>query len=145
MGLPLIPVAPEAHWQAGRAERKIGFLKEMSQTVFDDQQVLGADAVRVSCHAMANACNALVGNHGFSPNQWVLGAGRRLPASLADTDADPAVVSRVTEGSYFWKRLQLEQVCSEAFHRAANSSALRRVVLARTRPQPGPFDRGELL
>eukprot|EP00972_Heterocapsa_arctica_P068641 10142702-Heterocapsa_arctica.AAC.1 len=69
----------------------------MSQIVFDDQQVLGScrgngrdvrdgeswmvsvpgsDAVR---HVMANVCNALFGNHGFS---------------TVDTDADPAVVSR---------------------------------------------------
>ena len=97
------------------------------------------------CHQMASSCNRLVGNHGFSPNQWVLGTGHRLPASLAETDADPAVVSRVQEGSHFWQRLKLEQTCSEAFFRASNSSGLRRAALARTRPQPGPFERGELL
>eukprot|EP00972_Heterocapsa_arctica_P064459 9513225-Heterocapsa_arctica.AAC.1 len=45
-GLPRIPVAPEAHWRAGKVERKMGFLNEMSQQIaFDDQQeVIGHDA-----------------------------------------------------------------------------------------------------
>eukprot|EP00959_Pyramimonas_sp_CCMP1952_P436147 9133177-Pyramimonas_sp.AAC.1 len=54
-----------------------------------------------------------------------------------DPDNDPAVVSRVADTSS-WNRLHLQQICSESFFKAANS-ALRRTVLARTRPQPGPF------
>eukprot|EP00959_Pyramimonas_sp_CCMP1952_P074726 1561217-Pyramimonas_sp.AAC.1 len=79
---------------------------------------------------MANARNQLVSSAGSLPQQWVLGAGHRLPASLANPNIDPAVVSRVSESASFWKR-------------AANSSALRRTVLARARPQPGPFQRGD--
>jgi len=143
--IALIPAAPEAHWQMGRVERKIRYLKEMSTTIFDVNQVRGPDAVAVGVHEMANACNALVANAGLSPEQWVLGSGRRVPASLANPDNDPAVVSRVAEGDPFWRRLRLQQSCSEAFFRAANSTALRRCLLARTRPQPGPFQQGELL
>ena len=51
----------------------------------------------------------------------------------------------MVEGSTFWHRLELDRVCSEAFFKAANSSALRRTLLARLRPQPGPFEIGELL
>eukprot|EP00959_Pyramimonas_sp_CCMP1952_P316367 6621677-Pyramimonas_sp.AAC.1 len=41
---------------------------------------------------MADACNQLVTAAGFSPRQWVPGAGRRLPPSLAGPGNDPAVV-----------------------------------------------------
>lgn len=140
-----IPAAPEAHWQMGKAERKIGFLKEMSISALSELEVDGAASVKTTVAKLAQASNQLVSAAVFSPNQWALGAGIRLPASLASTDNDPAVVTRVVEGSSFWDRLQIEQVCSEAFFRAASSSALRRSVLSRLRPQPGPFDPGELL
>ena len=45
LGLAQVPVALEAHWQAGKVERKIQFLKEMRKTVFAEQEVLTGDAV----------------------------------------------------------------------------------------------------
>ena len=81
LGIALILAAPEAHWQMGRIERKIRYLKEMSTTVFDVNQIRGPDAVAVGVREIENACNSLVFNSGFSPEQWILGTGRRLPAS----------------------------------------------------------------
>eukprot|EP00959_Pyramimonas_sp_CCMP1952_P261466 5466858-Pyramimonas_sp.AAC.1 len=69
----------------------------------------------------------------------------RLPASWANPGSDPAVVSKVAERTSFWNRLRLQQMCSESPAKAANSSAWRRAALARTRPQPGPFQQGYLL
>eukprot|EP00959_Pyramimonas_sp_CCMP1952_P292461 6116710-Pyramimonas_sp.AAC.1 len=42
-----------------------------------------------------------------------------------------------------WHRLRLQEACEIASHQSANSLALRRAVLSKTRPQPGPFERGE--
>ena len=145
LGIPQTLAAPEAHWQMGKIERKIGYLKEMSTTVFKDLQIRDAAGVRIAVAKLAWACNSLTTTRGFSPSQWVLGTSQRLPASLGDPDNDQAVVSRVVQGTSFWHRLQLEQVCSEAFFKAANSDTLRRTILSRLRPQPGPFEQGDLL
>eukprot|EP00959_Pyramimonas_sp_CCMP1952_P256245 5352145-Pyramimonas_sp.AAC.1 len=40
-------------------------------------------------------------------------------------------------------RLRLQEAREIAFRQAANSAALRRAVFSKTRPQPGPFMRGE--
>eukprot|EP00972_Heterocapsa_arctica_P088676 13075188-Heterocapsa_arctica.AAC.1 len=66
----------------------------MSTTIFQELNVRGGDAVRIACYRVAQACNSLVSVHGFSPVQWVLDSGRRLPASLSNPDNGPAVVSR---------------------------------------------------
>ena len=76
LGLNIVPAAPEAHWQMGRIERKVQFLKRMSTTVFDVHQVVGEDAVAVACREMANACNALVSNAGLARSSGCSASGR---------------------------------------------------------------------
>ena len=99
LGVPLILASPEAHWQMGKVEGKIRILKEMTTRVFAENSVKGEIPVRIAVGKMASAHNALVTNAGFSPSQWVLGSGRRLPASLCNHDNDLVVSSRVIEGS----------------------------------------------
>eukprot|EP00959_Pyramimonas_sp_CCMP1952_P050508 1055481-Pyramimonas_sp.AAC.2 len=65
----------------------------MATSVFNAGDVRGQDSVAAAARVMANACNQLVSTDGFSP-QWALGAGHRLPASLANPDKDPAIISR---------------------------------------------------
>ena len=142
LGVPMIPVPADAHFSHGKVERRVGFVKVMAEKVFKDMNVCGAEAARVAGYRIGETCCRLCNNQGFSPAQWVLGEGVHLPASLADLQNDPVLVSQVQEGSAFWQRLRLQESCEVAFHQAANSSALRRAVLARTRPQPGPFERG---
>ena len=93
----------------------------------------------------ATLYNILVSNVGPSPNQWVPGSGRRLPASLCDPEVDPAVAAHVVGDCSLWHRLRLEQACSEVFFKAANSSSLHRSVLVRLRLQFGPIAVGELM
>lgn len=44
-----------------------------------------------------------------------------------------------------WHRLHVQEVCEVAFFRTANNQALRRQILSKTRPQPGPFEPGAWL
>ena len=85
LGIPAIPAAPEAHWQMGKIEAKIRYVKEMATVVFSELDIRTAFGVRIAVGRIAAACNALVSNAGFSPNQWVLGSGIRMPADLANT------------------------------------------------------------
>eukprot|EP00959_Pyramimonas_sp_CCMP1952_P027606 579814-Pyramimonas_sp.AAC.1 len=65
----------------GKGERKMRYLKEMATSVFNAGEVVrGQDSVAAAVRGMANACNRLVSTPGFSPQQWALGAGHRLPA-----------------------------------------------------------------
>lgn len=103
--------APETHWQMGKVDRKIGFLTEMSISSFSQFELEGPTAVKPTASEMAQVCNQLVANAGSSPNQWVLGSAIHLPASLGNVDNNLAVTTWVVEGSSFWHRLQVEQVC----------------------------------
>ena len=78
---------------------------------------------------------------GFNPATWVLGDDVQLLASCADLQNDLAFVVEVVNGSSFWHRLRLQESCEDAFHKSANSSALRRVQVSRVQPQSGPFER----
>eukprot|EP00959_Pyramimonas_sp_CCMP1952_P174006 3635819-Pyramimonas_sp.AAC.1 len=66
----------------------------MATSVFNAGDIRGQDSVAAAVRGMANACNQLVSTAVFSPQQWALGAGHRLPASLSNPDSDPAFVSR---------------------------------------------------
>lgn len=89
---------------------------------------------------MDGTCNRLTQVNGFSPDQWVLGSGVVLPASTADPENNPAVVSRVKEGSDMWHRLHVQEVGEVAFFRTANNTSLGKQILARARPQPVSFE-----
>ena len=145
LGIAKVPVPSESHWQHGRVERKVQFLKHMSMKVFKDLQVNDAVSCKVALAQMSGTCNRLTQVSGFSPDQWVLGSGVVLPASTADPENDPAVVSRIEEGSDMWHRLHVQEVCEVAFFRTANNQALRRQILSKARPQPGPFEPGAWL
>eukprot|EP00959_Pyramimonas_sp_CCMP1952_P152935 3199437-Pyramimonas_sp.AAC.2 len=49
--------------------------------------------LQLQCEAWLTRATSWVSTAGFSPQQWALGAGHRLSASLASPDNDPAVVS----------------------------------------------------
>ena len=90
LGIVINNAAPEAHWQMGKVERKIRYLKEMAMSVFNAGEVRGQDSVAAAVRGMANACNQLVSTAGFSPQQWVLGYEKVLPGSILDRPGDLA-------------------------------------------------------
>eukprot|EP00959_Pyramimonas_sp_CCMP1952_P283819 5932729-Pyramimonas_sp.AAC.1 len=45
LGIVINNAAPEAHWQMGKVERKMRYLKEMATSVFDAGEVRGQDSV----------------------------------------------------------------------------------------------------
>eukprot|EP00959_Pyramimonas_sp_CCMP1952_P201358 4210936-Pyramimonas_sp.AAC.1 len=143
LGVPCIPIAPEEYHQHGKVERNICFFKEMATKVFRELEVRDDESARIAGYQIAQTTNRLANSKGFSQTQWVLGENPSLPASLGDINADPVVAGQVTQGSLLWHRLRLQEACEIAFHQSAKSLALRRAVLSKTRPQPGPFERGE--
>eukprot|EP00959_Pyramimonas_sp_CCMP1952_P174178 3639845-Pyramimonas_sp.AAC.1 len=91
------------------------YLKGMATSVFSAGEIRGQDSVAAAASVMADGFSQLVSSAGVSPQQWVLGGGHWLPASLAHPENDPAVVSRVAERAPFWNRLHFQRICSESF------------------------------
>eukprot|EP00959_Pyramimonas_sp_CCMP1952_P304499 6372779-Pyramimonas_sp.AAC.1 len=45
LGIVMNSAAPEAHWQMGKIERKMRYLKEMATSAFNAGEVRGQDSV----------------------------------------------------------------------------------------------------
>eukprot|EP00959_Pyramimonas_sp_CCMP1952_P069487 1450322-Pyramimonas_sp.AAC.1 len=69
LGIVINGAAPEAHWQMGKVEWKMRYLKEMVTSVFNAGEVRCQDSVTAAVRGMANACNQLVSTAGFPPQQ----------------------------------------------------------------------------
>ena len=109
---------------------------------FKDMDVREETTGKLAGAHMGQACCRLCNEEGSSQRHQysVKVCTCQLPAD--DVQNDPVVAGHVVEGSSFWHRLKLQESCEVAFHKAANSSALRRALLCRLRPQLGPFQRG---
>ena len=138
--------ATEAHWQNGMAERRIEHVKYMADRVFEQNEVIGADAVNIALSAISGAINRLSNREGFSPTQWVLGYNIRLPGSLMDerTSVTENEEARAVGGA-FWRRLKLREDAAGAFHKVDNEERLRRALAAGVRPVTAEFRQGQLV
>ena len=87
-------------------------------------------------------------NHGFSPEQTVLGKSTQLPASLSSGDS--AAAHSLANGTdldshRFQEMLNKRTRARLAFIHAHNSEAIRRALLRRSCPVRGPFLPGQLV
>ena len=101
------------------------------------------EALRMCCQAK----NQLSKNHGFSPEQAVLGKSTQLPASLSSDDS--AAAHSLANGTdldsqRFQEMLNKRAQARLAFVHADNSEAIRRALLRRSCPVRGPFLPGQL-
>ena len=84
--------------------------------------------------AVTWACNSAIDDSGYSPAQWVLGRGLRLPYTLLDQTGRLSLHERVTRDRAFSERIEMMSACTEIDHIAAIiDRALSRAVLARSR------------
>ena len=102
------------------------------------------EALRMCCRAK----NQLSKNHGFSPEQAVLGKSTQLPASLSSDDS--AAAHSLANGTdldsqRFQEMLNKRTQARLAFIHAENFEAIRRALLRRSCPVRGPFLPGQLV
>ena len=146
LDIPIELTASGAHWQNGLAERRIEQMKYMSDRIFEEKQVIGAEFVSIALSAACFAINSLANREGFTPQQWALGQNVRIPGSLMDERT--TVVEHqeaLNRKGAFWKKLDLQESAARAFHKANNDERLRRALLAGTRPVPADFAAGQLV
>ena len=139
-------VAPDAHWQNGRAERHGAVLEDMIKRVDKEFPIQNYSDLQRHLWHIIQAKNSCSLRKGFSPETLVFGKGARLPGSICGDDQIPAHCLADAEsgtGVAFRDQLMLREAARRAFHQADNSSALRRALLRRNRPNRGEYQPGE--
>ena len=139
-------VAPDAHWQNGRAERHGAVLEEMIKRVDKEFPIQNYSDLQRHLWHIIQAKNSCSLRKGFSPETLVFGKSARLPGSICGDDQIPAHCLADAEtgtGVAFRDQLMLREAARRAFHQADNSSALRRALLRRNRPNRGEYQPGE--
>ena len=141
-----ITVAPEAHWQNGRAERHGAVLETMLQKLDCEFPIDSYNQLQKCLWHVMQAKNACSLRRGFSPEVLVFGKSTRVPASLCGDDQLPAhclADEDHAQGIAFREHLLLRENARKAFHQADNDAALRRAVLRRNRPMRKQYAPGE--
>ena len=134
--------AGQAPWQHGRTERQGACFKEMFTRVVQHTSVREIAEVKIAVSCTAAAKNFLRRRCGFSPNQWVMGRGPRLPADLVGETQDVSGHSRALESDQLARRYRIRTAARCAFVEMQNDDSLRRALLARSRVHRGDFEPG---
>ena len=125
----------EAPTQNATAERHGGNWKFVAKGLIDDYSISFKERARVFwLQACCNwACNSQVNDTGYSPAQWALGRGVRLPYAVLGQSQKLAFLDRVAEDTSFAERLALMSGAQRAFAQMRHSSALARAFRSRAR------------
>ena len=83
--------------------------------------------------AVTWACNSAIDDSGYSPAQWVLGRGLRLPYTLLDQTVRLSVHERVTRDRAFSERIAMMSAAKRSITSLRCDRALSRAVSARLR------------
>ena len=125
-----------AGWRAGT-------IKMEATRVIAELRLTGKRDVRLALTMTCSARNLLPGPSGFSPSQWVLGRSARLPGSLTQRPGELPTMQAALEEPTFAHRLAVQQAAQGAMTALDSSSRLRRALLRRSRPERGPFLKGD--
>ena len=141
-----VTTVPDAHWQNGRSERHGAVLEDMLGKVDLEHPIQSYSQLQRCLWHVTQAKNACSLRRGFSPEVLVFGKGTRIPGSLCGDDQLPShgcADSDTSQGIQFKENLAIRESARKAFHAADNNAALRRAMLARTRPHRGQYPPGE--
>jgi hypothetical protein len=122
----LHPIAVEAPWQNGIAERSGGILKVILQTVCKKHSIVTREGVQQALAEALSAYNLDVNESGFSPSQWAIGRNPRVQGDLLGG----ALSTRLAEHSIldrspsYVARLAMRQTAREAMTRLRFSQSL---------------------
>ena len=144
LGCLVHPVAGQAPWQHGRAERQGGWWKELARRTIEHTQAAGREDMMILAAATSGAKNSLRRRCGFSPEQWVWGRDARIPADLIDGSGDIASHDAVLHDKPFSRRVLLRTAARRAFMEMQNDNGLRKALLGRTRVKPASYAPGDL-
>ena len=133
-------------WQKGRVERHGQILKNMLSRYDQEKQIMDLQEFDLVLQACCQAKNALARQHGYSPEQIVLGKSTKLAASLSSDDqvgAHSLADGTDLDSERFRKHLEIRSRARKLFMLADNDASIRRALLRRTCPVRGPFEVGQ--
>ena len=124
--------ASEAPWQNGLVERNGGIWKAAARKVIKDVGARGFVDMRRIASMVNWATNARVNSSGYSPAQWVIGRGYKLPWSLLDEkkNGERASLELPDHSPEFGRRMSWLWAARRAFENTDTSHRLRRALLA---------------
>ena len=117
------------------AERHGGMWKHHAMRLIHQYQISFIQPPRVLwlCSALNWAVNSAVNESGYSPGQWVLGKGIKLPYSLLDSAGRLSLHERVNADPQFSERVALMSAAQRSVTALRYSRTLSRAILARSR------------
>ena len=130
------PIVSAAPWQRGRIERHGGIIKEMMDRVDHERNLQTTQDIEDALQECFRAKNSMISNHGYSPEQAVLGKATKLPGSLTSdesTSTHHMCFSDDPTSNLFKRSLDLRVAARAAFWHADNNAAIRRAALHRSR------------
>eukprot|EP00435_Cladocopium_sp_Y103_P016115 s3079_g4.t1 len=141
-------IPTDAHWQLGRAERHGALLKHMITKYHEDHPIQNHADFEQCLLQLCNAKNAMSRHEGFTPEMWVLGKMKPVPGCNSEGFLDSAgfagLEDQSTEGSRFSELLAKRESARLAFVKADHSSAVRKALHARSRPDRVNFQVGDM-
>ena len=144
--IKLIPTAPEAHFQHGKAERHGAILQHMLETFDRDHTIENYQDLQQALFWCVQAKNANSIRKGYAPEVLVLGKHTRMPGSISSDELLPAHLladSETAQGLSFRKQLAYRECARKAFFSADNDLALRKAFLRRSHPLQQQYHPGE--
>ena len=137
LGCEPMPTAAITPQQNAVCERHGGIWKTHARRLLDEFSVkcVPEQLYRVTwlTAAVTWACNSAINDSGYSPAQWVLGRGLRLPYTLLDQTERLSLHERVTRDRAFSERIAMMSAKQRSITSLRYDRALSRAVLARSR------------
>ena len=144
--IKLIPTAPEAHAQHGKAERHGAVLQHMLDKFDIEHPIENYQDLQRALFWCVQAKNANSLRKGYAPEVLVLGKHTRMPGSICSDELLPAHLlaeSETSNGVSFRRQLAFRESARKAFFSADNDQALRKAFLRRSHPLQRQYSPGE--
>ena len=128
--------AGAAPTQNATAERRGGNWKWVAKALIDDFSISFQERSRIFwLQASCNwAVNSQINETGYSPSQWALGRGIRMPYAILGNGAKLSYLDRINDDPSFGERLALMSAAHRAFAQLECSSSLARARVPFTCP-----------
>ena len=137
MGCALVLTAAATPQQNATTERHGGLWKAHARKLID-QFSIRFDNPRKVIWMIASvtwAMNSSINESGYSPSQWVLGRGLRLPYCLLDQAGRLSLHERVVSDKPFSERIGMMQMAAQSVANLRHNQTLSRAILARSRAE----------
>ncbi len=138
--------ATDAHWQNARAERHGGILQVMLNKMDSEVEIRSYEDLEEALQFATQTKNQWSRHRGYPPEMLVFGKCASIPGStISDLNRSSHAIAlqNLPDGIRFREELAIRERARRAFALVDNSQVLRRAIVSRSRPNRGPFEKGE--